>query len=61
MWLCLGGSFLEASPEKCLGKTSQRVEADMTNYRNKLSLRMEQWIITSREFLLKAYPKVTLS
>jgi hypothetical protein len=29
----------------------------MTNYRNKLSLRMEQWIITSREFLLKAYPK----
>lgn len=44
------------TPETCLGKTNERIEVDMTNYRNKQTYFGAVDYHTG-EFLVKAYPK----
>lgn len=43
-------------PETCLGKTNERIEVDMTNYRNKQTYYGAVDYHTG-EFLVKAYPQ----
>ncbi len=49
-------SLLKLPPETCLGKTNERIEVDMTNYRNKQTY-FGAVDYHSGEFLIKAYPK----